>query len=212
MSEGQRAMPRLILGSTSRYRQQLLARLGLEVETRDPGVDEAAGRSEEAPKLAARLAHAKASNVAAATDLAEAIIIGADQVAALDGQLLRKPGNRETAIRQLMTCQGKIVSFHTACAVIDQRSGQRWEGIDHTRVSFLTLDKPRLERYIELEQAYDCAGGFKAEGLGIALFESIESTDPTALLGLPLIWLCGVLRNLGLNPLDPPRKDSANPE
>ena len=133
----------------------------------------------------------------------DSIIIGADQAAALDGELLRKPGDRTTALRQLMACQGRVVSFHTACTVIDQKSGRRLHGVDYTRVSFLTLDERRLERYIELEQPLDCAGGFKAEGLGIVLFDSIESTDPTALLGLPLIWLSRALRDLAVDALDP---------
>ena len=196
-------MPQLILASTSRYRLQLLERLGLPIDTRDPGVDETALPGEEGSKLAARLADAKADSVVERTPATEAVIIGADQVAALEGRLLRKPGDPTTALRQLMECQGKVVSFHTACTVIDRQSGRRLQGMDHTRVSFLTLDERRLERYIELERPLDCAGGFKAEGLGIVLFDSIESRDPTALLGLPLIWLCGVLRDFGVEPLDP---------
>ena len=196
-------MARLILASTSRYRLQLLERLGLTVETHDPNVDETEHPGEEASKLAARLANAKADSVADRVDSTGAVIIGADQAAALDGELLRKPGDRATALRQLMACQGKVVSFHTACTVIDQRSGRRLQGVDQTRVSFLTLDERRLERYIELEQPFDCAGGFKAEGLGIVLFDSIESSDPTALLGLPLIWLSRALRDLAVDPLDP---------
>lgn len=196
-------MPRLILASTSRYRHQLLARLGLPIETRDPGVDETALPGEEGSKLAARLADAKADRVAERTPATGALIIGADQVAVLEGRLLGKPGDRTTALRQLMACQGQVVSFHTACTVIDRQSGRRVRGMDHTRVSFLTLDERRLERYIELEQPLDCAGGFKAEGLGIVLFDRIESRDPTALLGLPLIWLCAALRDLGVDPLDP---------
>ena len=196
-------MAQLILASTSRYRLQLLGRLGLPLETQDPKVDERKHTGEEASALATRLANAKASSVANRADSTDAIIIGADQTAALDGELLRKPGNPATALRQLTACQGKVVSFHTACTVIDQRSGRRLQGMDHTRVSFLTLDGRCLERYIELEQPFDCAGGFKAEGLGIALFDSIESADPTALLGLPLIWLSRALRDLAVDPFDP---------
>ena len=196
-------MAQLILASTSRYRLQLLERLGMPIETRDPNVDETEHAGEEASTLAARLANAKADSVADRMDPTNAIIIGADQAAALDGELLRKPGDPATALRQLMACQGKVVSFHTACTVIDARSGRRLQGVDHTRVNFLALDERRLERYIELEQPFDCAGGFKAEGLGIALFDSIESSDPTALLGLPLIWLSRALRDLAVDPLDP---------
>ncbi len=196
-------MAQLILASTSRYRLQLLGRLGLALKTQDPKVDEKQHAGEEASELAIRLANAKASSVADRTDSTDAIIIGADQTAALDGALLRKPGDPTTALHQLTACQGKVVSFHTACTVIDQRSGRRLQGIDHTRVSFLTLDERCLERYIELEQPLDCAGGFKAEGLGIALFDSIESADPTALLGLPLIWLSRALRDLAVDPFEP---------
>jgi septum formation protein len=196
-------MPRLILASTSPYRRQLLERLGLPMEAHDPQVDETAKPREEGFELAPRLAAAKADSVAERTEAPEGVIIGADQVAALEGELLRKPGDRLTALRQLMACQGKVVSFHTACTVIDRRSGDRRHGMDHTRVRFLALDEQRLERYIQLEQPLDCAGGFKAEGLGIALFDSIESEDPTALLGLPLIWLCHALRDFGVDPLDP---------
>ena len=194
-------MPKLILASTSIYRRQFLARLGLPVDARDPQVDETAAPGEHAAKLAVRLANAKADSVAGRLPPTDAVVIGADQAAELEGRLLRKPGNRDTALRQLVACQGKVVSFHTACSVIDRQSGRRWQGMDHTRVSFRTLDERRLVRYIELEQPYDCAGGFKSEGLGIVLFDSIESTDPTGLLGLPLIWLSGVLREAGCDPL-----------
>ena len=205
-------MPRLILGSSSRYRRDLLARLALDIETHPPEVDESAAPEEAAADLARRLAGEKATSVADAVGSDDAIVIGVDQVAALDGQLLRKPGNRETAVQQLLACQGKTVTFFTACTVLDTRSGQRWEGADQTCVTFLTLDSPSIERYIELEEPYDCAGAFKAEGLGITLFESIESKDPTALLGLPLIWLCGVLRDLGVDPLGVSPDAQVDPE
>ena len=198
-------MPRLILGSGSTHRRRLIDRLRLEVLTRAPGVDETAKPGESAHALAVRLAEAKAERIARSTDAADAVVIGADQAAALDGRLLGKPGDRTTAVRQLLACRGATVSFHTACMVLDGRTGRRFQGIDHTRVRFLHLDRRKIERYVELERPYDCAGGFRAEGLGITLFESIESKDPTALLGLPLIWLCTVLRELGLDPLEPPR-------
>lgn len=195
-------MSRLILASTSPYRRQLLARLGLELETCDPQVEEAVLAGEKAADMASRLANAKADSAAQRLGPTEVIVIGADQVASLNGQLLRKPGDRDTALKQLVACQGATVVFHTATTVIDCPSGRRWEGIDHTQVHFSQLDEARLQRYIELEEPYDCAGGFKAEGLGIVLFEAIESDDPTALLGLPLIWVTKVLRELGLDPLD----------
>ncbi len=196
-------MPRLILGSSSVHRRRLLARLQLEFETRTPDVDESAEAGETARELALRLANTKAERVAQTLGDSDAVIIGSDQAAALNGRLLRKPGDRSTAIGQLLECQRATVSFHTACVVRDERTRRRFHGVDHTRVRFLDLDRRQIERYVELERPFDCAGGFKAEGLGISLFESIESTDPSALLGLPLIWLCTVLREIGLNPLGP---------
>lgn len=190
-------MPRLILASSSRYRRELLDRLGLPFETAKPFVDETPDPGELPAALAARLARAKSEALARPG----AIVIGSDQVASLDGRLLGKPGTRENAIEQLLECQGKQVVFHTAVC-IDLDAGREWhEHIDQTRVRFRELTRAELECYLEKEPAYDCAGGFKAEGLGIALFEAIESHDPTALIGLPLIWLAGALRAAGLNPL-----------
>jgi len=194
-------MPQLILASTSPYRKEFLKRLGLPFSSKNPQVDESENEGETASKLAARLAHAKADRIAKSIKDSNNIIIGADQTASVDNQLLRKPGNRDNALRQLIACQGKIVSFYTACCVIDLRSIDLRQHTDQTQVKFLTLSKEQLERYIEIEKPFDCAGGFKAEGLGISLFQSITSTDPTALLGLPLIWLAGILRELDLDPL-----------
>ena len=123
------------------------------------------------------------------------MIIGADQVAARDGELLRKPMDHDTALDQLLACQGKTVLFHTATTVIATRSGEQWHWLEDTEVEFLSLDERQLDRYLRLEQPYDCAGGFKAEGLGITLFKAIRSNDPTALLGLPMIWLAQTLRD-----------------
>ena len=195
-------MPRLILGSSSVHRRHLLGRSS-EFEA-VPDVDESARPGESRAKLAIRLALAR-GRICRSTDVGDAVVIGADQTAALNGMRLRKPGDRDTAIRQLMDCQGQTVSFHTACEIVDGPTGRRFQGIDTTRVHFLDLQRPRIERYVDLEHPYDCTGGFQAEGLGITLFESIESTDPTALLGLPLVWLCGVLREIGLDPLEPDR-------
>ena len=196
-------MSQLILASTSPYRREFLKRLGLPFDSKDPQVDEIAQAGETASKLAGRLARDKADRIAKKTNTTHNVIIGADQAASIDGKLLRKPGNRHNALRQLMACQGKTVSFYTACCVIDLRSGSLLQNIDHTQVQFLTLHKEQLERYIDLEKPFNCAGGFKAEGLGISLFKSITSTDPTALLGLPLIWLASTLRSIGLDSLEP---------
>lgn len=193
-------MPRLILASTSRYRRELLGRLGVPFETASPEVDEQPRPDERPRALAERLAAAKAESV---TD-GDAVVIGADQVAAQGQRPLGKPGDHVTALRQLLGFQGRQVVFYTAVSVVDGRSGTRYRTVDLTRVRFLELSAAQLDRYLAIEQPYDCAGGFKAEGLGIALFESIESSDPTALLGLPLIWLSRVLRDLDLDPLEAP--------
>ncbi len=199
-------MPRLILASASPHRRALLARLGVPFEVRPAATDESAVAGEDAPTLAARLATAKAQSVRVSSHAADEVILGADQVAALNGELLRKPGDHRTALRQLSACQGETVVFSTATTVIDCHSGSQWHGLDRTEVTFLKLSQAHLSRYLELEQPYDCAGGFKAEGLGIALFRTIRSTDPTALLGLPLIWLTQILRDLELDPLDSSRR------
>jgi septum formation protein len=191
-------MKSLVLASTSAYRRELLERLGLPFTAVAPGVDETPEPGELPALLAARLARLKALAPAAGTG---AIVIGSDQVAALDGLPLGKPGSRPAALAQLEACRGRQLLFHTAVAVYDTESGRLFEHIDLTRVHFAERPRAQLERYLEIEDASDCVGGFKAEGLGVALFQSIESRDPTALVGLPLIWLAGTLRELGLDPL-----------
>lgn len=189
-------MPVLILASTSRYRRALLARLGIAFTVADPTVAETP-RAGETPRIRAeRLADAKAAALAAP----DAVVIGADQVAALGETVLHKPGTREHAVAQLARCQGRVVDFYTAVAVHSAAGRESW--IDHTRVHFKTLPIGALTRYVALENPVDCAGGFKAEGLGICLFEQIESTDPTALIGLPMIWLSATLARLGFDPLE----------
>lgn len=195
-------MTRIILASSSPYRGALLRRLGLEFHAQSPQVDERPRSGESAAALAQRLAREKALAVAAATTDDDAVIIAADQAAGFNGSVLGKPGHFEAALTQLEACQGRSVMFFTASTVLDQRSGRLAEGVDTTAVRFRKLDRARLRRYLEIEQPYDCTGGFKAEGLGIALFDAIESRDPTGLLGLPLIWLTQVLRDLGVDPLD----------
>jgi len=192
--------PKLLLASTSTYRRMLLARLAVPFECRSPGVDEAAHSGETPAKLAARLAGAKARRVAALDP--DAWVVGADQVAVLADpagadRLLGKPGTAERCREQLAACSGRSVAFLTAVAVLRGRDGTAHEFLDTTRVAFRRLDPASIERYVAGESPLDCAGGFKSEGLGIALFESIASTDPTALVGLPLIALAAILRACG---------------
>jgi septum formation protein len=195
-------LPRsLILASTSRYRRELLSRLGLSFETRAPAVPEEAIEGEAPAAMASRLALAKAR----AIDAPDSLVIGSDQVASLDGRLLRKPGDAATALKQLRACQGRTVIFDTAVAIVDTRTGAALEHVDRTEVRFASLGTAALQRYVQLEQPLDCAGSFKSEGLGVALFERIESSDPTALIGLPLIFVARALRELGADPLAPPR-------
>jgi septum formation protein len=192
-------MTRLVLASTSPYRKALLARLGLPFAIVAPNVEESARGDEQPAALAVRLALAKAQAVAAPGT----VVLGSDQVAARGGQILRKPGTHAAALEQLLACQSQVVEFHTAAAVIDVSRERVWQTVDRTAVYFARLSTAALDRYLELEQPYDCAGGFKVEGLGIALFERIESVDPTALIGLPLIWVAATLRAAGLDPLVP---------
>jgi len=189
--------PALVLASTSPFRASLLERLRLPFAAVAPAVDEAGLPGELPAVTAARLASAKAASVAVPGTL----VIGSDQVASLDGVRLRKPGNRTNALHQLAACQGKRVLFHTAVTVHDGSTGAAVSHVDLTAVRFAQRSREELERYIDAERPFDCAGSFKAEGLGIALFESVESHDPTALIGLPLIWLAQTLRRFGLDPL-----------
>jgi septum formation protein len=190
-------MPELILASTSRYRAALLGRLGMPFRVAAPLTDETPLTGEMPNALALRLSLLKARSVAAP----DALVIGSDQVAALGRQTLGKPGDHATALKQLMACQGRTVTFYTAVTVLETRSQRSWQGLDRTRVHFADLDAAAIDQYLRRERPYDCAGGFKAEGLGIALFTRIESDDPTGLLGLPLIWLCRTLRQAGFEPL-----------
>ena len=186
--------PPLLLASTSPHRRALLVRLGLAFECHAPGIDEDELPGEAPPARAARLALAKARAVAAA--FPRAIVIGSDQVASLDASLLHKPGDRETCRRQLMAMAGQTVRFDTALAVV--QDDLVLEHLDLTLVQFRQLDPAAIESYMDREPSFDCAGGFKCEGLGVTLFESIESRDPTALVGLPLIAVCAALRRLGV--------------
>lgn len=186
-------MRRLILASTSPYRRALLERLRLPFETQSPGVDEAPASGELPAQLARRLAEAKAQAVARTTP--DASVLGSDQVAECDGALLGKPGDRRGALSQLQAMSGREVRFHTAvCLHVGQ---QAIVASDLTIVRLRSLDAGTIARYVDAEAPFDCAGSFKAEGLGIALFERIDSTDPTALVGLPLIATARLLRQAG---------------
>jgi septum formation protein len=186
----------LILASTSSYRRGLLARLGLPFLVESPGVDEAAVEGEGPADRAARLAAAKARAVAQRHP--GALVIGSDQVAALGSSILDKPGNAARCRSQLIALAGRTACFHTACTLVGIEPGIEWTHTDTTRVVARALAPDEIDRYVEREQPFDCAGGFKVEALGISLFERVESQDPTALIGLPLIWLAGALRRAGL--------------
>ncbi|HIE1097823.1 Maf family nucleotide pyrophosphatase [Stenotrophomonas maltophilia] len=183
----------LVLASTSRYRRELLQRLGLPFDCARPDVDETPSDGETPLTLATRLAAAKAAEVAARHP--GAWVIGSDQVADLNGQPLGKPGTVEAACAQLAAMSGQTVRFHTAISLT--REGESLTAVDLTEVRFRALGHDEIARYVAAEQPLDCAGSFKCEGLGISLFEAIDNRDPTALIGLPLIALCGLLRKAG---------------
>jgi len=189
------SQPPLILASSSRHRRSLLERLLTDFECISPDIDEQRQPGEPISALAERLALTKARTVATARP--EAVIIGGDQVAALGDEALGKPGTVARAQAQLAACAGREVVFHTAVCVI-AAGGATERHQDITRVRFRALDASEIRRYVAREQPLDSAGAFRCEGLGIALFEFIDSRDPTALIGLPLIWLSGALRRAGI--------------
>jgi len=187
---------RLILASTSAYRRALLERLGVPFDCLAPGADEQRLPGEPPEMLALRLARLEAETVAARHP--GCIVIGSDQVAVRGAEILGKPGTVERCTEQLRESSGRDVAFLTAVHVIDGRGARAEFHIDRTQVRFRALEPAEIARYIAADAPLDCAGGFKAESLGIALFERIESEDPTALTGLPLIWLCAALRRAGI--------------
>jgi len=190
----------LILASTSRYRRELLSRLGLPFAVEAPGVDESALPGERPDAQAMRLAAEKARAVARRHP--QALVIGSDQAATLDGAAsIGKPGNHERAREQLRAASGRTMEFHTALCLTRHADGFDERACVATRVRFRRLDDAEIERYLQLEQPWDCAGAAKSEGLGIALLEAIEGDDPSALVGLPLIALVRMLRHAGLSPL-----------
>lgn len=187
-------MPALVLASTSRYRRELLQRLRLPFEARAPEVDEARLPGESVAAMTRRLAAAKAEAVARLQP--QAWVLGSDQAAELDGEPLGKPGNAEVARAQLARMSGRTLRFHTAVCLC--RAGDAgWTESDLTEVAVRALQPEEIGRYVEAEKPFDCAGSFRAEGLGIALFDAIRSDDPSALIGLPLIATAALLRRAG---------------
>lgn len=192
-------LPRLILGSSSRYRSELLSRLRLPFSSMSPEIDETPAPDERPETTALRLAQSKAEAIA--TKAPDALIIGCDQVATLDGRQIGKPGNHENALAQLQLMRGRQVVFHTALCLLDTRIDAplplQLENVQ-VFVSFRNLRDEELNAYLRIEQPYDCAGSAKNEGLGIALIDRIDSSDPTALTGMPLIALTSMLRRAGV--------------
>jgi septum formation protein len=191
--------PALVLGSTSRYRRELLERLKMPFSVDAPRVDETPHEGEKPAALALRLALAKAHEVASRATTS--VVIGSDQVADLDGTPIGKPGNHARAVEQLRSMSGRSVVFQTALAVVRSDTGFEASALVPVTVRFRRLSELEIERYLRAEEPYDCAGSAKSEGLGITLLDAIESDDPTALVGLPLIKTCQLLREAGLDPL-----------
>jgi septum formation protein len=186
----------LVLGSSSVYRQELLARLRIPFIVYPPDVNETPHPQESCVDLACRLAWTKAQAVA--NQYPDAVVIGSDQVADLNGQALGKPGNHDRAVVQLRQMSDRVVLFQTAVAVVCKASGFDQVELATVRVKFRALSEQEIEAYLRMEQPYDCAGSAKSEGLGIALLQSIDSDDPTALIGLPLIRTCRMLATAGI--------------
>lgn len=187
--------PGIVLASSSAYRRGLLDRFLSEYETVSPDVDESNQDGLEPDALAQYLARKKAEAGSAAAR--DSLIVGADQLAVLDGQVLGKPGGHQKAVEQLLAASGKTVLFLTAVCVLDPVSRKRYEHVDHTTVRFREFDRRLAEAYLRLDEPYDCAGSFKLEGAGFLLFESVRTDDPTALIGLPMIWVADRLLALG---------------
>lgn len=186
----------LVLGSTSPYRQALLEKLGLAFTTDAPDTDETPGPGELPQALVGRLAEAKARSVGARH--ARALIIGSDQVACVDGAILGKPGDRAGAIAQLSAASGRAVTFHTGLCLYNTASGRAQVGVEPFVVHFRTLARAQIERYVDRDRPFGCAGGFRSEGFGITLFSALEGRDPNTLVGLPLVLLVDMLANEGV--------------
>ncbi len=186
----------LVLASTSPFRKELLSRLGLPFTTASPEVDESPLDGEAPDALVQRLALKKAQAVAG--QFPNALIIGSDQVAAIDERILGKPGDHERAVEQLSAAAGRRVTFYTGLCLLNSTSGDSQLICEPFHVHFRPLDAVAIDDYLKREQPYNCAGSFKSEGLGITLFEKLEGSDPNALIGLPLIRLVGMLEEEGV--------------
>ena len=189
--------PAVLLASGSVYRREILQRILTEFDSVVPEVDEAPSADELPQSTALRLSKLKAFSCAKIRP--DALVIGSDQVPALGDRQLDKPGSHERAVAQLRACAGETVVFYTAVSVVGPGTAPMESYVDETIVKFRPLSEAQIQRYLELEQPYDCAGSFKVEALGIVLFEKIDSRDPTALQGLPLIWLSKILRQRGVD-------------
>jgi len=187
--------PAIILASSSQYRRGLLDRFLAQFETISPDIDESNKEGLEPQALAAQLARKKAEAIA--SNARDALVIGADQLAVLDDRVLGKPGDHKNAIEQLLAASGKAVTFMTAVCILDPVGRTRHEHIDKTTVRFRQFDRRHAEAYLRIDEPYDCAGSFKVEGAGFVLFESVKTDDPTALIGLPMIWVSARLLELG---------------
>ena len=185
----------ILLASSSRYRQGLLDRFLDDYQIVAPDIVESASRHEAPQALATRLARQKAQAVSKLNR--DALVIGADQLAVLGDQVLGKPGDHQIAVEQLLAASGQSVCFLTAVCVLDAVSQRRYEHIDKTTVRFRQFDRRLADAYLRHDEPYDCAGSFRIEGAGFVLFESVITADPTALIGLPMIWLAGTLQELG---------------
>lgn len=186
--------PPIILASSSRYRRGLLDRFLDEFQVVSPNVDEVRLDDESPPALVARLARQKAEAVLG--NYRDALIVGADQIAVLDERVLGKPGNHQAAVEQLLAASGKSLRFLTGVCVLDPQTRHRYEHIDRTVVRFRQFDRRLAETYLKHDEPYDCAGSFRIEGAGFVLFEAVTTDDPTALIGLPMIWLaCRLLES-----------------
>jgi len=188
--------PQIILGSTSPFRRDLLNKLGINFSTAAPDINEQTRPNEAAAEMVTRLAYEKAEAVGFRHP--NALIIGSDQVACIEGQILGKPGNRENAIAQLLAASGKCVTFYTGLCLLNTANSQKQVSCETFNVYFRNLERIQIERYLDQEEPYNCAGSFKSEGLGIALFERLEGDDPNTLIGLPLIRLVSMLQNEGI--------------